>query len=241
MRSLLFAAFLSLLPVAPVGCKSQPDDVTGNGIPEGCPTSGESLELHTPPGNLFLKDVRFFTSVGKSPMVTSPEGTVFAVVRIVFEPRMVPTPVATTSSLDEGPQPPMQPGPQSGKPPAAPVPSRTQATDQRQPTGLEQAGKGKGTQDAGRPAMPDVVVPPELRLADASGEILPLNEEAMEAYKAMVAADAGAKTLPTEFTLIWTLDPRTALGGIFLLTQEKGPDGSPQRFCLGRHKIQTGD
>lgn len=306
MRGSRYAVFflLALLSLLPA-CKSESESVPGAGIPEGCPTSGQTLELHSPPGNLFVKDIRFFTAIGENPLATAPEGKVFAIVRFVWEPKVAAVPAAPGAQppAPGAPQPGVQPGqppaphanqpgapaaaqpqagapqapavagqpaaavPPAGQPPAAqpgapqpgaPAPGVAQAQpsptgsmpqagaqppapDQEQPLTPEQAAKKRAEALAALPKLPYEIVPPELKLADASGNAFPIDEEGVEAYRAMVEADPTALALPTEFTLVWTLDPKAAEGGIFLLTPEKGPDGTALRFCLGRHMIKMDD
>lgn len=290
-RHFLLAALSLLLCCPLVACKSETVENQGApAIPEGCPVRGQTLELNSPPGSLYLRDLRFFQSIGDNPVVHAPDGKVFAIARYVWTPTVPVAPVPTlpplpakdgtapqtgkpsqaTAAEPTSPKTPAQPptnAPDGAKPTAATAApdaakpatttkapdtakptTATAAPDAAKPTTTTKAPDGakpttatKPTQvtpntDAAAKALP--IVPPGLQLVDRSGTPFPPSQEAVDAYNDMVEADPMATPLPTEFTAVWILDPATAQEGIFLITPEMGADGTPLRFCLGRHKIE---
>ncbi len=261
--AMAFALLALVLPPALSGCRSETSVESGGaGIPEGCPVRGETIQLQTTPGQLFLKDIRFFTAIGDSPLVTSPQGKVFAIVRFVWQPEApiaLPAPVAPKAPAT-APVPPVAknappsatptpaaatPTPAAATPtPAAATPTPAAATPA--PAAATPTPAAATPAPAATPAVPSTlppppaeIVPPPLQLVDHMGTPFPRDAEAMEAYLAMVDADPSALPSPTEFTVVFLVDPKAAEGGLFLTTPEKSADGTFIHFCLGRHKIEV--
>ncbi|GEM_PF-5930102 len=89
----------------------------------------------------------------------------------------------------------------------------------------------------GEGPVPQPPPKPDLKLLGEGGEEFSLSEEGLEAYSAMVALDIEHQPLPTEHVAIWLVPPDKAKGGLFIHTGNSNPDGTPARFCLGKHIV----
>lgn len=242
-----------LLCLLALSCKSEGDGSSqGPAIPEGCPVRGQTIELLSPAGSLFVRDLRFFRSIGDNPVVNAPEGKVFAVVRYVWTPTVPAAQAPTLPPLPgtpaaarpaaaplpgNAPQPAAQPAATAAQPTAA-QPAAT-AQEAPKPAAATPATPSKAGETAKASALPEKITPPQLQLVDRSGTAMPVAPEALEAYSSMVEADPLATPLPTEFTAVWVFDPAIAENGLYLNTPDTAADGSPVRFCLGKHQISV--
>lgn len=248
LQRLVPALFGLLVASSAISCKSESDQGPAeSATPPGCPVRGDTVDLTTDPGSLFVRDIRFFTSIGDNPMVSAPQGKVFAIVRYVWTPKIAPVPPApATATVNAAPAAPTaSPAAPAGgpatksanatAPAAAPAPATPPATASAPPpTNADAAAPAKAPLP-----FPEKITPPALQLVDRNGTPLAPAPEAVEAYNAMVEADPVADPLPTEFTGVWVMEPQVAQTGLFLLTPEKSADGSPIRFCMGRHQVET--